>query len=358
MTYSTYGPRAVRHPAHPLPIVETPMENHPYPDRRGSSRRALLTTALGTTAAVGLAAGTASAAPAPRAARSVEILGREVDVTHATPDVVRLFASYFEAKTARDVEATMAHFAPHITYVDATLGWPWYNWQDLHDLFAGLMPTWPATSASYPTRIVGDASSAVVFFTDTPELFGHEIRPMGAVDFERGRIVRWVDYWDGRAFTLAGIEEQRTPADRFPTDFKEAEAGEKAPRALRSVVRRLVAALDAGDTDRVTDLFHPDAVLEDLALHTVVTGRHSIASFLNSALSSLPYGPNATVRHVLGTGRGGGFEWTNPSAPAPRGITSLTLDDTGAITRMTSVWDSSLWTASAIGRAQSATVLG
>jgi hypothetical protein len=53
---------------------------------------------------------------------------------------------------------------------------------------------------SYPTRISGDMHSAVVAFTDTPELFGGEIRILAAIDFKDGKVVRWIDYWDGRSF--------------------------------------------------------------------------------------------------------------------------------------------------------------
>jgi hypothetical protein len=237
------------------------------------------------------------------------------------------------------------------------LGWAWYSWRELYDLFAQLMPTWPETAASYPTRIVGNSDSALVFFTDTPELFGHEIRPIGAVNFEHGKIVRWIDYWDGRAFTMTDIVKQRTPADQFPTDFGEKGLRVTAPQAIRSAVRALSGALATGVIRDVVSLFHPDARLEDLALHTAVVGRYSIESFLRSALPSLPYGAGATVRHVSGSGQGGGYEWTNRSAQTPRGITALELDNTGLITQMTSVWDSSLWPEGTIARTQSATIL-
>ncbi|MBV2357600.1 nuclear transport factor 2 family protein [Streptomyces sp. J2-1] len=308
----------------------------------------------------GLAAGTTRAAGPYRSSGGRDtavILGREVDVSLASPEVVRLFTSFFEAKTAADVDATMAHFARDMTYIDATLGWSWYRWQDLHDLFAGLMPTWPKTAASYPTRIIGDATSALVHFTDTPELFGHEIRPLGAVDFRRGRIVRWIDYWDGRAFTLAGIREQRTPADRFPADFGESAVGERAAPQLRSVVKWLGAAFGAGDASGAAALFHPDAVFDDLAAHVHIEGRTSLADFLRRALPVLPYGAGSRVRHAVGGARGGGYEWTNPGAPAPRGNTALALDRSGLITRLTTVWDSSLWTDGRIGRVQGATIL-
>ncbi|MFG2422721.1 hypothetical protein ACGFWD_27200 [Streptomyces sp. NPDC048448] len=249
----------------------------------------------------------------------------------------------------------MAHFAPNMTYIDATLGWSWYKWQDLYDLYARIMPTWPSTAASYPTRILGDATRALVSFTDTPELFGHEIRALAAVSLRHGKIVRWVDYWDGRAFTMSDIQQQRTPQDQFPTDFAFA-VGTASP-TFRAVAERLGKALNAGSAEQATTLFHPDAVLEDLALHTTTTGRHSIASFLASALPSLPYGRGVMLRHVVGHRRGGGFEWVNPASAAPRGITALELDGHGLVTRMTSVWDGSLWPADAIGALQAATIL-
>ncbi|SDP35423.1 nuclear transport factor 2-like protein [Actinacidiphila guanduensis] len=323
---------------------------------RSPNRRQLLTTALGATAAVGVTAGGARATTPAAPQRTATILGREVDVSHATPEVVRLFGSYFEAKSAGDVTATMAHFARDMTYVDATLGWSWYSWQDLYDLFAQLMPTWPSSAASYPTRILGDTRSALVCFTDTPELFGHEIRPLGAVDFRNGKIVRWIDYWDGRAFTLAGIQEQRTPAAQFPTDFGEEKVGERAETAIRTTVQKLSGALSSGDVSLAASLVHPDVVFEDLALHVCIGGRVSLEAYWASALGQLPYGAGSALRHVVGGAWGGGYEWVGPSA-APRGNTALVVDEGGLVKRFTAVWDSSLWTADAIGRLQVMSVL-
>ena len=59
--------------------------------------------------------------------------------------------------------------------------------------------------------------------TDTPELFGGELRILAAIDFADGKIVRWVDYWDSSAFDDALYAQFRTPAGRFPTDLKDAE---------------------------------------------------------------------------------------------------------------------------------------
>ena len=72
------------------------------------------------------------------------------------------------------------------------------------------------------------------------------------------------------------------------------------------------------DSEQAAQLFAPDAVLEDLTLHTAIVGRQSIAAYLARALPSLPYGQGAHVRHVVGGAAGGGYEWTNPGAPQPR----------------------------------------
>ena len=80
----------------------------------------------------------------------------------------------------------MKHFSPHlVTYTDATLGWPLDGFDAVKNIFLQYKPK---TGLSYPTRIIGGANSAVVAFTDTPELFGGELRILGAVDFKDGEI--------------------------------------------------------------------------------------------------------------------------------------------------------------------------
>lgn len=89
-----------------------------------------------------------------------------VDSSHATAGAVRFFNSFFTAKSRHNVDATMGHFSKaKLTYIDATLGWPFYSYQGLQDLFAQYMPKWPPAGFSYPTRILGNERSAVVAFT-------------------------------------------------------------------------------------------------------------------------------------------------------------------------------------------------
>ena len=143
------------------------------------------------------------------------------DVSHATAEAAAFFRSFFTAKTSRDVEATHAHFHPGKTsYFDATLGWAFPTNADLRkQVWEQYMPEWPAGAKSYPTRILGGTTGAVVFVTDTPELFGAEIRTISIIDLEEGEVVRWVDYWDGRAFGSQRTASMRVPAESYPDDL-------------------------------------------------------------------------------------------------------------------------------------------
>ena len=87
--------------------------------------------------------------------------------------------------------STTDHFSEaHLTYIDAALGWPWYSKKAATEVFEMYMPKWLPTGLAYPTRISGDTHSALIAFTDTSELFGGEIRILGAIDFKDGKIVR------------------------------------------------------------------------------------------------------------------------------------------------------------------------
>src|ERR1700722_18964055 len=105
-----------------------------------------------------------------------------VSTSHATPQVASFFKSYFTAKSEHKPAPTTDHFSEaHLTYIDAALGWPFYSKKAMTEIFEQFMPKWPPTGLSYPTRISGDLHSAVVAFTDTPELFGGEIRNLPAL---------------------------------------------------------------------------------------------------------------------------------------------------------------------------------
>ena len=207
------------------------------------------------------------------------------------------------------------------------------------------MPKWPATGLSYPTRILGDERSALVAFTDTPELFGAEIRSLAAIDIKDGKIVRWVDYWDGRHFGAELAAKLRTPSDKFPTDFKGATVPGNASPKIRAAANKLHAAFAGNDAKAAAALFSSDAVYEDMTLRTQILGRLAIERYLGRALDKLPAGTGSSMLHVVGGDMGGGFEWQ--TAPAyrttvRRGITAIALDPEGKVSRLTTVWDGAM----------------
>jgi len=315
---------------------------------RQPTRRAVLGGAgvIAATAATVLA-GTASPALASVAsAPPVPLPDPPQDVTHATPLLVQRVNSLFRDKTARDVDGFMSHFSQNpLYYTDATLGWYVPSWAALQAIFAQYMPTWPATARSYATRIIGDENSAIVEFVDSPELFGHEIRAIAAVDFRDGLIVREVDYWDGRHFGINAVNALRTPDAQFPTTYGEEYITERSSPALRRALDRLRAALAAGDT---TGLFAEDAIFEDLALHTEFAGALAIDAYVSRAYTRLPYGLGTTVRRTLGSSRAGGYEWIGNGFTGSHGIIAVELDAADRITRFTATWDASRLDAAAL----------
>ncbi len=274
------------------------------------------------------------------------LLPEMVDARHATAKASAFFHSFFTAKSRHDVDATMDHFSrTTLTYMDATLGWAFYTHEALTNVFGQYMPKWPPSGLSYPTRILGDEHSALVAFTDTPELFGGEIRILAAIDIKGGKSVRWIDYWDGRHFGAKLAATLRTPADKFPTDFKESSAANNASARIREVASKLHAALASNDYKSAASLFSTDAVYEDMTLRTQVLGRLAIERYLSRALATLPAGGGSSLLHVVGGDMGGGYEWQ--AAPAyrttvRRGITAIALDQDGKISRLTTVWDGAM----------------
>lgn len=263
------------------------------------------------------------------------------DTSRTPASLADFFAAFFAAKNSHSPDETMKFFSRELeTYTDSTLGLALYDFDGLYDLFAEYMPNW-GEGRSYPVRILGGPSSAVVAFTDTPELFGGELHLLGAVDLAGGKIVWWVDYWDTSGFERASFDEIRTPDDVFPNDFKD--TGESADASFADVARGLHAALSEGNAERAEAFFTYDAVYEDMALRTQLIGRSAIGRYLGRALEQLPLGPGSTPRHVVGGGAGGGLEWTGSAASGVRrGITALELDARGRISRLTVCYDGQL----------------
>jgi ketosteroid isomerase-like protein len=263
-----------------------------------------------------------------------------VNTSHATAEAASFFKSYFTAKSEHKPAATTDHFSEaHLTYIDAALGWPFYNKKGMTDIFEMYMPKWPPTGLSYPTRISGDTHSALVAFTDTPELFGGEIRILAAIDFKDGKIVRWIDYWDGRSFGAEAAAKMRTPPDKFPTNFDYDVASEGASAKIKDVAQKLATAFAAGDANAADALFSNDAVYLDRALRARILGKQAIGKYLARVLTTVPYGKGAKLRHVVGSDQGGGFEWTNDGASVKRGVVAIDLNKAGQIEFLDMTWD-------------------
>jgi hypothetical protein len=263
-----------------------------------------------------------------------------VNTSHATPEAAAFFKSYFTAKSQHKPVPTTDHFSEaHLTYIDAALGWPWTSKKIATEAFEAYMPKWPPTGLSYPTRISGDTHSALVAFTDTPELFGAEIRILAAIDFKDGKIVRWIDYWDGRSFGAELAAKMRTPPEKFPTNFDYDVVSDGASARIKDVSQKLAAAFASGDAAAAGALFTNDAVFLDRALRVRILGKQAIGKYLGRILAAAPYGKGAKLTHVVGSDQGGGYEWTNDSSSVKRGIVSIDLNGAGQIVRLDTTWD-------------------
>ena len=266
-----------------------------------------------------------------------------VITSHATPEVASFFKSYFTAKSEHKPVATTDHFSEaHLTYIDAALGWPFYSKKGMTDLFEQYMPKWPPTGLSYPTRITGDMHSALVAFTDTPELFGGEIRILAAIDLKDGKVVRWIDYWDGRSFGAEAAAKFRTPSDKFPTNFDYDVASDGASPKIKDVAQKLAAAISSGDAKAAAALFSYDAVYLDRALRARILGQLAIGKYLGRVAGTIPYGKGAKLVHVVGSDQGGGYEWTNEASSVKRGIVAIELNSAGQISFLDATWDNAV----------------
>jgi len=305
-------------------------------------RRLALTVAV---LALGLPAAVSAAEPKARVARvtrAPESLPYPdvTDTSHATPEAVKVLKAFFVAKSIHSPGDLMTHFAPGdgVLYIDASSGNSWPSWDALNEIFTRLMPDMKPGALSYPLRILGDRNSALVYFEDTPELFGKELRILGAVSFDdQGRIIRWMDYWDGRS-----SQRKTAIAPTYPTDFHD-DVGNATGR-IADVVQTVQGAFSARDARGAALQFSNDAVFEDMALHTQIHGKLAIERYLYRALGQVPYGGSASVAHVVGGDLGGGYEWRAAEGfPQRRGNTAIELDKQGKVSRLTVIYDAGLF---------------
>ena len=237
---------------------------HPTLNPNATRRQLLRTAAAGAGAATSVLPSTAHAATSTIAAIPGSLTGPHQhvpgvdvlpDTSHASHDLALHIRGYFEAKSTKHLDWQTSYFnAKQFTYIDAILGWHWYSKAALSAALTTWYPTWPPASKSYPTRLLGDTTSAILIFTDTPGMFGPgQVRNYGAVNFNPdGTIGRWVDYWDARQFGVAGWQSEVEPPADWPTDFRESTVGETASPLMRTVAHNLAAALKARDISAAT----------------------------------------------------------------------------------------------------------
>lgn len=322
-------------------------------DEHETSRRTMLRAgaavgaAVGTTAAFGAAGMPRAEAAGVAASRAANppYPPRVTDTSHASRAVAEIFRGFYTAKSEHNAAKLMSYFSKtNAYYIDASSGGIWPSWDVLNSFFSAFFATNPPADAiSYPLRVVGDERSALVEFEDVPQLFGKELRILGSVTFDRHhKIIRWIDYWDGRSALI-----QNAISSSYPTDFRDGE--QHAAPGVVAVAHALQAAFAAGDAAAAVALMSFDAVHEDMAAHTRLRGQLQLQRYYARALGQLPYGPGAALAHVEGSRQGGGYEWTAAplASPMRRGHTCIELDETGKISRLTAIYDSSLLSYSA-----------
>jgi hypothetical protein len=301
--------------------------------------------AAGTAAALGASGlfptGTARAASAAGSGtRGLPYPSGVTNTSHCTPEAAEIFRGFFTAKSEHNLTALMSYFSTaNTTYIDACLGISLPSWEAVDSTFASAFGSAPASAISYPLRIVGDTGSAAVELVDTPDFFvPQELRALSSVTFDSNhKIIRWVDYWDGRSALI-----QNAITSSYPADFRDSEQN-TGPAAVQAA-QALQAAFSAGDAAAAVALMSYDVVHEDMAAHTRVHGQFQAQRYYTRALGQLPYGPGAALVHAEGSRQGGGYEWSAApdAAPMRRGHTCVEFDEVGKISRLTAIYDSSL----------------
>jgi hypothetical protein len=257
------------------------------------------------------------------------------DTSHATTALVDFMYGYFAAKNLHKPSAWTDCFHPEKSaYGDVGLG-NLFTMPALAPEIALLESFWAKSSRSFPLRIMGDMKTgAVVHMVDTADMFGDELRILVTLDFEDGTVVREVDYWDTRGNSVAA---QRVSAAQYPSNFLESVVQARPHPILATVVDNLSSALQVGDIAAIADLLDYNSVLEDLSLRTRIDGVRAISRYLERGFTDLPYGDGSSVRHIVGSARGGAYEWDD--SEGRKGVTALELDDEGFIGRLTIMWD-------------------
>ena len=273
---------------------------------------------------------------------AIEAFPTIVDVRHANEEAADLFKRFFATKSRLDCNAIMEFISRDLSvYTDVTLGWELNGYDALKEVWAKYMPTW-GEGRSYPTRILGEVNggsgSVMLEFTDTPELFGCDLRVSAAVDVINGKITRWADYWDSAAYDSKDLDALKQPRADPPLSLSVGPAATSA--RIRDVVSKFVEMVSAGNTAGAATLFSYDGVFEDRSLNTKIVGLPAISRYLARVNHTSPFGRGLLLGHVVGGDVGGGFEWASPSSSVKAGATSLSINAEGQITRANIVYDS------------------
>ncbi|WP_051801229.1 nuclear transport factor 2 family protein [Streptomyces sp. NRRL F-525] len=231
-----------------------------------------------------------------------------LETSHASRETAAPNHAYYTAKSRYDIDAFIDFFTPgQMAYFDSPvhIGGVFPTRDVFRDQIMGpTLEGWSKTGGkSYPLRVIGDATSAVVLIRNTAELFGNEVRIISSFTFEHGKIVRVVDYWDGRRNDEA--LKNRPPNTDNPRTLGTEIVRVSADPAIKTFARHLGSALAAGDVDSAEALFSDDALFEDMTTRTTIVGRPAIGRYLTRALPKLPYGPGSELPHVLGSKQGG-----------------------------------------------------
>ena len=80
----------------------------------------------------------------------------------------------------------------------------------------------PYGAGSSLLHVVGGDMGGGYEWQAAPNYCASVRRGTSAVTLDQdGKVIRWIDYWDGRHFGAELAAKMRTPADKFPTNFKE-----------------------------------------------------------------------------------------------------------------------------------------
>lgn len=271
------------------------------------------------------------------ATATVQYVIPKPDFSRADPSAAAFFDRCFDGKNSRQVASFLSSFSRNMAaYSDATLGWKVLGWQPLHDLLEQYMPNW-GDGVSYSTRILAGSLSAIVAVTDTPELFDGEIYALACVDFRDGEILRWIDYGDSTSFAPEVLAAMTVSVEVYPDDLDEAEVQSSAEEAIEIACTCLHDEFAQGARE-VENLLTYDVVYEDIAARVQLVGRSEVTNYIRRTIGLLPFGPGARLFHIVGGVTGGGYGWKGtPGSNVPRDVSALELDDSGAISRITTL---------------------